>query len=460
MKGKFAAVAGYGDEELKRLPADAVQNSFGCGNPLAFAGVRAGQTVLDIGSGAGIDCLIAAGRVGLTGKVIGLDMTPEMIERARRNAREAGAKNVEFRLGEAEKMPVEDETVDWLISNCVINLSTDKPAVFREVARVLKPGGRISISDIVAEELPEAIRRSRDAWTGCLAGAIGEADYVKGLKEAGLRDLRVTSRIVYEASQLRGLFASSCCGISAEAGLDATALAEAAAGKIWSARFEGVRPHPASVLADVMIEPAARGDLAGVQSLLAGSGLPTDVEGHLETFLVARHDGRLVGCVGIWRSETWMRCSAPWRSRRPTAGRAWVGASATRWWSGRSDRGSSGRIFSPRPSPHWPRPGGSAGWIVERLRRRSVRRISSTAPAAPRPWRCGGTWGERPSSLRDASRLRSCQIVLDPVGGGIVYSGDLTVHTTADAIFRPHIARCLQRQCHLRIVWLGRCTMT
>jgi N-acetylglutamate synthase-like GNAT family acetyltransferase/SAM-dependent methyltransferase len=299
MKGKFAAVAGYGDEELKRLPADAVQNSFGCGNPLAFAGVRAGQTVLDIGSGAGIDCLIAAERVGPTGKVIGLDMTPEMIERARRNAREAGAKNVEFRLGEAEKMPVEDGTVDWLISNCVINLSPDKPAVFREVARVLKPGGRISISDIVAEELPEAIRRSRDAWTGCLAGAIGEADYVKGLKEAGLRDLRVTSRIVYEAGQLKGLFASSCCGISAEVGLDAAALAEAAAGKIWSARFEGAKPHPASVLADVIIEPAASGDLAGVQSLLADSGLPTDVKEHLESFLVARHDGRLVGCVGM-----------------------------------------------------------------------------------------------------------------------------------------------------------------
>jgi arsenite methyltransferase len=299
MKGKFAAVAGYGDEELKRLPADAVQNSFGCGNPLDFAGVRAGQTVLDIGSGAGIDCLIAVERVGPTGKVIGLDMTPEMIERARRNAREAGAKNVEFRLGEAEKMPVEDGTVDWLISNCVINLSPDKPAVFREVARVLKPGGRISISDIVAEDLHEAIRRSRDAWTGCLAGAISEADYVKGLKEAGLRDLRVTSRIVYEAGQLKGLFASSCCGISAEAGLDASALAEAAAGRIWSARFEGVKPHPASVLADVIIEPAASEDLAGIQSLLADSGLPTDVKEHLESFLVARHDGRLVGCVGM-----------------------------------------------------------------------------------------------------------------------------------------------------------------
>ncbi len=206
---------------------------------------------------------------------------------------------MEFRLGEAEKMPVEDGTVDWLISNCVINLSPNKPAVFREVARVLKPGGRISISDIVAENLPEAIRRSRDAWTGCLAGAISEADYVKGLKEAGLRDVRVASRIVYEAGQLKGLFASSCCGISAEAGLDASALADAAAGKIWSARFEGVKPHPASVLSEVIVEPTARGDLAGVQSLLADSGLPTDVEDHLESFLVARHDGRLVGCVGM-----------------------------------------------------------------------------------------------------------------------------------------------------------------
>jgi arsenite methyltransferase len=299
MEGKFAAVAGYGDEELKRLPADAVQNSFGCGNPLAFVGVRAGQTVLDIGSGAGIDCLIAAERVGQIGKVIGLDMTPEMIERARQNAWEAGAKNVEFRLGEAEKMPVEDGTVDWLISNCVINLSPDKPTVFREVARVLKPGGRISISDIVAEDLPAAIRQSRDAWTGCLAGAISEADYVSGLKDAGLRDVRVTSRIVYEAGQLQGLFASSCCGVSAEAGLDASALADAAAGKIWSARFEGIKPHPASVLTNVVVEPAASGDLTDIQSLLADSGLPTDVEGHMETFLVARHDGRLVGCVGM-----------------------------------------------------------------------------------------------------------------------------------------------------------------
>src|SRR5512136_1728441 len=181
-KGGMVKIAGYDKGELSRLPADAVQNSFGCGNPLAFAGVRPGQTVLDIGSGAGIDCFIAAEKVGPAGKVIGLDMTPEMIERARKNAKEAGGTNVEFRFGEAEKMPVQDTSVDWVISNCVINLSPDKPAVFREIGRILRPGGRISISDIVAQDLPVAVRQSRDAWTGCLAGAISEAAYVQGLE--------------------------------------------------------------------------------------------------------------------------------------------------------------------------------------------------------------------------------------------------------------------------------------
>jgi len=299
MKGRMAKVAGYGEEELDRLPADAVQNAFGCGNPLAFAGVQAGQVVLDIGSGAGIDCLIAAEKVGPAGRVIGLDMTPEMIERGRRNARAAGAANVEFRLGEAEKMPVEDSSVDWLISNCVINLSPDKPAVFREIARVLKPGGRISISDIVAQDLPGAIRESRDAWTGCLAGAISEVEYVRGLEAAGLRSVRVTSRIVYEAGQLAGLFASSCCGVSADAGYDASTLAAAAAGKIWSARFEGIKPYPASVGAEIAIEQARTEDLPPIQALLQEAELPGDIGAPLPHFLVARHHGRLVGCVGM-----------------------------------------------------------------------------------------------------------------------------------------------------------------
>jgi arsenite methyltransferase len=296
-KGGMVKIAGYDKGELSRLPADAVQNSFGCGTPLAFAGVRPGQTVLDIGSGAGIDCFLAADKVGPTGRVIGLDMTPEMIERARQNAKEAGVTNVEFRFGEAEKMPVEDTSVDWVISNCVINLSPDKPAVFGEIGRILRPGGRISISDIVAQDLPDAVRQSRDAWTGCLAGAISEEEYVRGLEKAGLREVKVTPRIVYDASQLKGLFGSSCCG--AGAGQDTAALADAAAGKIWSARFEGVKPQPASAGNEVTIEPAKKGDRSAIEALLAEAGLPTDVEPHLGDFLVARHRGDVIGCTGM-----------------------------------------------------------------------------------------------------------------------------------------------------------------
>jgi len=293
MKGTMVKTAGYGEDELGRLPSDAVQNAFGCGNPLAFAGVRPVEVVLDIGSGAGIDCLIAAEKTGPTGRVIGLDMTREMIERARQNAREAGVTNVEFRLGEAEKMPVEDSSVDWVISNCVINLSPDKPAVFREIVRVLRPGGRISISDIVAEKLPAAIRQSRDAWTGCLAGAISEAEYLAGLEKAGLRGVRATSRL------LKGLFGSSACGLGPDCCGDASALALAAAGKIWSARFEGVKPHPASVGAEVVIEQAWAEDLQVIQALLVEAELPEDIAAHLDHSLVARHDRLAVGCIGM-----------------------------------------------------------------------------------------------------------------------------------------------------------------
>ncbi len=237
MKGNLVKIAGYQDEDLAALPADAVENAFGCGKPVAFAEVRPGDVVVDIGSGAGIDCLFAARKVGPTGKVIGIDMTPEMNERARANACAAGAANVEFRLGDAEKMPVADASADWVISNCVINLSPDKPAVFREITRVLKPGGRVSISDIVAEDLPPAVRASRDAWVTCLAGAISEAEYVRGLEAAGLSDVQVTERITYASERLEGLFGhSACCG---EAGGLSGEAARAAAGKVWSARFSG-----------------------------------------------------------------------------------------------------------------------------------------------------------------------------------------------------------------------------
>jgi N-acetylglutamate synthase-like GNAT family acetyltransferase/SAM-dependent methyltransferase len=299
MKGSLVKTAGYGEEDLRRLPEDAVQNSFGCGNPLAFAGVEPGQVVLDIGSGAGIDCLIAAEKVGPTGRVIGLDMTAEMIERARKNSREAGATNVEFRLGDAEKMPVEDTSVDWVISNCVINLSPDKPSVFREIARVLKPGGRISISDIVAEDLPAPIRESRDAWTGCLAGAISETEYVQGLEAAGLRSVKASSRLVYDASQLQGLFGDSACGLTPGTCGDIGSLAEATAGKIWSAKFEGVKPYPEMVASEIEVAPARAEDLSELQALLAEAELPADVEGHRDDFLVARHEKKVVGCVGM-----------------------------------------------------------------------------------------------------------------------------------------------------------------
>src|SRR5262245_33747381 len=199
---RIACCGGYSEEELKSIPADAVQNSFGCGNPLAFSDVLPGQTVVDIGSGAGIDCLLAAQKVGSEGKVIGVDMTPVMIEKAKKNAMKAGAQNVEFRLGNAEKMPLADQEADWIISNCVINLSPNKPAVFREAFRTLRSGGQISISDIMVESLPQVLRENRSLYTSCVAGAIPEREYLQGLEQAGFIDVRVADRIFYDREQV------------------------------------------------------------------------------------------------------------------------------------------------------------------------------------------------------------------------------------------------------------------
>ena len=182
---------GYTDEEIKAVPQDA-NLGLGCGNPVALASLREGETVLDLGSGAGFDCFLAAVKVGDKGKVIGVDMTPEMIEKARNNAKKGNYKNVEFRLGEIENLPVADNSIDAIISNCVINLSPDKRKVFKEAFRVLKPGGRIMVSDLVLQkELPDIIKNSIGSYIGCLSGAIMKNQYLGHIKEAGFQRIEI-----------------------------------------------------------------------------------------------------------------------------------------------------------------------------------------------------------------------------------------------------------------------------
>lgn len=182
---------GYSKEELRSLPEGA-DLSLGCGNPVALASLKEGETVLDLGSGGGMDCFLAANKVGAKGRVIGVDMTPEMIDKARENIRKGKYQNVEFRLGEIENLPVADNTADVIISNCVINLSPDKERVFREAYRATKPGGRLMISDIVLlKPLPDAIRKSVEAYVGCLAGAIMKDKYLELIEKAGFTKVNV-----------------------------------------------------------------------------------------------------------------------------------------------------------------------------------------------------------------------------------------------------------------------------
>jgi arsenite methyltransferase len=183
----------YPRADLEHIPEEAIMG-LGCGNPTAIADLKSGEVVLDLGSGAGVDVFLAANKVGPTGRVIGVDMTEEMVDKAKSIASDHGYHNVEFRLGEIEKLPVEDESVDAIISNCVINLSSDKSKVFREAYRALKPGGRLTVSDIVSERaLPDEIKSNSDAWACCIGGALEQQEYLEKMKKAGFEDIEIVS---------------------------------------------------------------------------------------------------------------------------------------------------------------------------------------------------------------------------------------------------------------------------
>ena len=229
----------YDAAEKAALPADAVAASLGCGNPTALAQLQPGETVLDLGSGGGIDVLLSAKRVGPTGKAYGLDMTDEMLALARENQKKAGAQNVEFLKGTIENIPLPDNTVDVIISNCVINLSGDKDRVLREAFRVLKPGGRLAVSDVVIRgEVPPEIRKSMELWVGCMAGALQESEYCQKLTAAGFQSITVDPTRVYGAEEASEFLVA--------AGLDPAVVGPKIDDKFMSAFIRAKKPLAAS----------------------------------------------------------------------------------------------------------------------------------------------------------------------------------------------------------------------
>ena len=225
----------YSDAEKAALPDAAVAVSLGCGNPTALQALEEGQTVLDLGSGGGIDVLLSAKRVGPTGKVYGLDMTDDMLALARENQRKAGVTNVEFLKGTIEEIPLPDNSVDVIISNCVINLSTDKDAVLREAFRVLKPGGRFAVSDVVVRgDVPDSVRRNMELWIGCIAGALHDTDYEAKLRAAGFENVEVQPWRIYQVEDARSFLANS--------GVDVDQVAPVVDGKFASAFVRARKP--------------------------------------------------------------------------------------------------------------------------------------------------------------------------------------------------------------------------
>src|SRR5579885_825098 len=229
----------YAAEETAELPTDAVAASLGCGNPTALAELKPGETVLDLGSGGGIDVLLSARRVGPRGKAYGLDMTDEMLALARENQRKAGVVNVEFLKGEIERIPLPDNSVDVIISNCVINLSADKDRVLREAFRVLKPGGRFAVSDVVVRgEVPSDVRRSMLLWVGCIAGALQDSEYAARLAAAGFEAISIEPTRVYSIEDARAFLSN--------AGIDVDTIAPQVEGKFMSAFVRARKPSAAS----------------------------------------------------------------------------------------------------------------------------------------------------------------------------------------------------------------------
>ena len=225
----------YNEAQMSGLPEEALLASLGCGNPTALAQLNPGETVLDLGSGGGIDVLLSAKRVGPTGKAYGLDMTGEMLELARQNQAKSGIENVEFLQGEIEKIPLPDESVDVIISNCVINLSADKDKVLREAFRVLKPGGRFAVSDVVVRgDVPEEVRKSLLLWVGCIAGALRDSDYLSKLAQAGFESIAIEPTRVYSIEDARTFLSDQ--------GVDVDAVAPQVEGKFMSAFVRASKP--------------------------------------------------------------------------------------------------------------------------------------------------------------------------------------------------------------------------
>jgi len=230
---------GYAEADIAAVPEGA-NLGLGCGNPIALASLKEGETVLDLGSGAGFDCFLAASRVGPSGKVIGVDMTPEMIEKATENAKKDGVENVEFRLGDIEHLPVEDGSVDVIISNCVINLAPDKGRVFSEAFRVLKPGGRLMVSDIVlTRPLPDFVKNSVAAYVGCVAGAALKEDYLGAMKQAGFHDVTVQSEAPFPVDCIKT--DPMLSGLAESLNLSMEELARQATETVVSARVSGIK---------------------------------------------------------------------------------------------------------------------------------------------------------------------------------------------------------------------------